>query len=72
MFEGALIWNNSHQENNNGSRWYIGENMYTVFKRLTAQLVDDERPTFLKPIEQILEGKTAEDVREHGLGKDTS
>lgn len=72
MFEGALIWDNSDEENHNGSRWYIGENMYTVFNRLLEQSVDSERPEFLQPIEHILDGKTADDVKEHGLGKYTT
>lgn len=69
MLEGALIWNNTHEENHDGTRWFIGENMYTVFNRLTAQLEDGERPEFLGPIEDILDGKTLEDVHEHGIGK---
>lgn len=71
MFEGALIWDNSDEENHNGSRWYIGESMYTVFNRLLEQSVDSERPEFLQPIEHILDGKTPEDAKEHGLGKNT-
>ncbi|KAF7561817.1 hypothetical protein G7046_g2303 [Stylonectria norvegica] len=67
MLEGALIWNNTHEENHDGTRWFIGENMYEVFNRLTAQLADGERPEFLDPIESILEGKVTEDVKEHGI-----
>lgn len=43
--------------------------MYKVFNRLTAQLEDGERPEFLGPIEDMLDGKTLEDVHEHGIGK---
>ncbi|KAF5019883.1 hypothetical protein F66182_8119 [Fusarium sp. NRRL 66182] len=67
MLEGALIWNNMHEENHDGTRWFIGENMYTVFNRLTAQLADGERPEFLEPIELILDGKVVQDVKEHGI-----
>ncbi|KAJ4271355.1 hypothetical protein NW762_000057 [Fusarium torreyae] len=67
MLEGALIWNNTHEENHDGTRWFIGENMYTVFNRLTAQLADGERPEFLEPIEFILDGKVTQDVKEHGI-----
>ncbi|KAI8719300.1 hypothetical protein NCS52_00710600 [Fusarium sp. LHS14.1] len=67
MLEGALIWNNTHEENHDGTRWFVGENMYKVFNRLTAQLADGERPEFLEPIELILDGRVAEDVMEHGI-----
>ncbi|KAF4995857.1 hypothetical protein FGRMN_4814 [Fusarium graminum] len=67
MLEGALIWNNTHEENHDGTRWFIGENMYTVFNRLTAQLADGERPAFLEPIEDLLDGKATEDLKEHGI-----
>jgi PAS domain S-box-containing protein len=67
MLEGALIWNNTYEENDN--RWYIGEDMYTVFNRLTEQMPEGERPDWLQPIEDVLEGKRTEDVKEHGLGK---
>ncbi|POR37491.1 Hybrid signal transduction histidine kinase J [Tolypocladium paradoxum] len=67
MLEGALIWNNTYEENHDGSRWFIGENMYTVFNRLTEQLPEGERPEFLQPIEDILDGKSTEDVKEHSI-----
>ncbi|KAK5992852.1 Peroxide stress-activated histidine kinase mak1 [Cladobotryum mycophilum] len=66
MLEGALIWNAS-DDNNDGSRWYIGENMYTVFNRLTEQLPQGENPKWLQSIEDILDGRSKEDVKEHGL-----
>ncbi|KAM5355536.1 hypothetical protein ACJ41O_002182 [Fusarium nematophilum] len=67
MLEGALIWNNTHEESHDGTRWFVGENMYKVFNRLTAQLPDGERPEFLEPIELMLDGKATEDVKEHGI-----
>ncbi|KJZ77488.1 hypothetical protein HIM_03212 [Hirsutella minnesotensis 3608] len=67
MLEGALIWNNTYEENHDGSRWFIGENMYTVFNRLTQQLAEGERPEFLRPIEDIFAGKSTEDVEEHAI-----
>lgn len=69
MLEGALIWNNTYEDNHDSSRWYIGENMYTVFNRLVDQLPEGEQLEFLQPIEDILQGMTTEDVKEHGLGK---
>ncbi|GJN70498.1 hypothetical protein PLIIFM63780_002910 [Purpureocillium lilacinum] len=67
MLEGALIWNNTYEENHDGSGWFIGKNMYTVFNRLTQQLAEGERPEFLRPIEDILDGKSKEDVKEHAI-----
>lgn len=69
MLEGALIWNKSNEDDHDGSGWFIGENMYTVFNRLAGQISESERPGFLKPIEDILEGKQSEDVQEHTIGK---
>ncbi|PHH67070.1 hypothetical protein CDD81_4465 [Ophiocordyceps australis] len=67
MLEGALIWNTTYEETHDGSPWYIGQDMYTVFNRLAEQLPEGEEPEFLQPIEDILEGKLTEDVREHAL-----
>lgn len=69
MLEGALIWNKTYEDFHDASRWYIGENMYTVFDRLVDQLPEGEQLEFLQPIEDILQGKIFEDVKEHGLGK---
>lgn len=71
MLEGALIWNNTYEESHDGSRWFIGENMYTVFNRLTEQLPEGERPEFLRPIEDILDLRSSEDVKEHSIGEQT-
>lgn len=69
MLEGALIWNNTYEDGHESSRWYIGENMYTVFNRLAGQVTEEgEQLEFLRPIENILAGNATEDVREHGLG----
>ncbi|KND91308.1 Hybrid signal transduction histidine kinase J [Tolypocladium ophioglossoides CBS 100239] len=67
MLEGALIWNNTYEEKHDESRWFIGENMYKVFNRLTEQLPEGERPEFLQPIEAILDGRSSEDVKEHSI-----
>lgn len=69
MLEGALIWNSASEENHEKSRWYVGENMYTVFNRISERAPDGERPPWLQPIEDILEGRSNEDVKEHGLRK---
>ena len=62
MLEGALIWDSSRDENQEDGRWFIGENVYTVFNRLTEHLAEGEQPHFLQPIEDCLDGKIAEDV----------
>ncbi|PFH55975.1 hypothetical protein XA68_17249 [Ophiocordyceps unilateralis] len=67
MLEGALIWDSTYEENHDGSRWFVGQNMYTVFNRLTEQLPEGERPEFLRPIEDIIDGLSTEDVREHTI-----
>lgn len=67
MLEGALIWNSASEDNHEKSRWYVGENMYTVFNRIAERASDGDRPTWLRPIEDILEGRSNEDVKEHGL-----
>ncbi|GAB0143973.1 hypothetical protein EsHS_00004470 [Epichloe bromicola] len=67
MLEGALIWNNTYEDSHDSSRWYIGENMYSVFSRLTNQVAEGEQLGFLQPIEDILDRKYSEEVKEHGL-----
>jgi hypothetical protein len=69
MLEGALIWNNTYEDLHDASRWYIGENVYTVYNRLAHHVPEGEKLEFLRPIEDILQGRSTEDVREHGLGK---
>ncbi|OAA73852.1 autoinducer 2 sensor kinase/phosphatase luxQ [Cordyceps fumosorosea ARSEF 2679] len=66
MLEGALIWDTTYEDTGKG-RWFIGEDMYTVFNRLTEQMPEGERPDWLNSIEEILEGKRLEDIKEHGL-----
>lgn len=66
MLEGALIWDTTYEDTGKG-RWFIGEDMYTVFNRLTEQMPEGERPDWLNSIEEILEGKRSEDIKEHGL-----
>ncbi|UKZ75934.1 hypothetical protein TrVFT333_003630 [Trichoderma virens FT-333] len=67
MLEGALIWNSASEDNHEKSRWFIGENMYTVFNRISGRVLDAERLKWLQPIEDILEGRSNEDVKEHAL-----
>ncbi|KAM0667337.1 hypothetical protein ACQRIT_003646 [Beauveria bassiana] len=66
MLEGALIWYTTYEDTEKG-RWFIGEDMYTVFNRLTEQMPEGERPDWLNSIEEILEGNRSEDIKEHGL-----
>ncbi|KAL7945158.1 hypothetical protein V8C42DRAFT_71718 [Trichoderma barbatum] len=67
MLEGALIWNSAAEDNHEKSKWFIGQNMYTVFNRLAGRVPEEEKPKWLQPIEDILEGRSNEDVKEHGL-----
>lgn len=69
MLEGALIWNQYWEDNHDGNRWFIGENMYSVFNRLIANPSGDEQSEWLEPIEHVLDGEESEDVVEHGLSK---
>lgn len=69
MLEGSLIWDKAEELSKN-KRWFINQNMYTVFNRLTEQLPEGERPEFLQPAEDILDGKVTDGIREHKLGID--
>ncbi|KAK0384148.1 hypothetical protein NLU13_8237 [Sarocladium strictum] len=66
LLEGSLIWDKA-EELSKTNRWLIGQNMYAVFNRLTEQLPEGERPEFLQPIEDILDGKILEGVCEHRI-----
>ncbi|KAL2210625.1 hypothetical protein CC79DRAFT_524736 [Sarocladium strictum] len=66
LLEGSLIWDKA-EELSKSNRWFIGQNMYAVFNRLTDQLPEGERPEFLQPIEDILDGRIFEGVREHRI-----
>lgn len=71
MLEGALIWDakaDNLATHEDGSQWYIGEDIYEVFNRLTPHLPAGEKPQFLDPIEDILAGKITEDVQQHEIG----
>ncbi|KAK3394649.1 hsp90-like protein [Podospora didyma] len=65
MLEGALIWDSNCD--NNGSRWFIGEDVYDVFNRLNSQLPEGQMPPFLKPLEAVLSGKTTDEFQEHEI-----
>lgn len=75
MLEGALIWDTTTDDNNHREdrRWYIGENVYQVFNRLTERLGEGEQPKFLQPIEAVLKGADPEHVvaEEHPFSKFT-
>jgi len=73
LLEGAFIWDmdsgSSSENGSNHSRQssrdnYIGSNIYDVF-RATSNMPFDDVPPSLAPIEDILNGKILEDVREH-------
>jgi PAS domain S-box-containing protein len=68
MLEGALIWNNTWEDNAESNRWYVGENMTTVFNRLVEYAPIDERPDWLQPVDDIFDGKVNDDVVEHRIG----
>lgn len=73
MLEGSLIWNLTAEDDNDGSSWYDGQDIYAVFNRLTNQRHEDDRPKWLQSIEDILDGrvkdKNKELVKEHGFGE---
>jgi hypothetical protein len=69
MLEGALLWKNTRGQAPTDNNWYIGENIYNVFNRLTEQSQEGEKPEWLRPVDGILEGSVAEGVVEHRLGK---
>lgn len=73
MLEGALIWDatneNQHSTTHSvGSQWYIGQNVDEVFNRLTPHLRRGEQPGFLRSLDDILEGKVKQDLKEHSIG----
>ena len=71
MLEGALIWQNNQEPTLNDHRWFIGENIYKVFDRITTQQPEVEgRPEWLRAIEDVLEGRVPDDVVQHQLGKE--
>jgi hypothetical protein len=74
LIEGAFIWGldgdaGSSPESNYGrgskSEELIGQNVYDVFHSGKPGTRRDEIPPSLRPIEDILTGKTLEDVHEH-------
>jgi len=73
LLEGAFIWDleselGSGDDSVSGrptkGEDYIGKNVYDVFYQANPRRGDDIPPS-LKPIEDILTGKTMEDVHEH-------
>lgn len=73
MLEGSFIWNleselGSGDDSVSGrptkGEDYIGKNVYDVFYQVNPRHEDDIPPS-LRPIEDILTGKTMEDVHEH-------
>lgn len=80
LLEGAFIWDlegdvGSGDESRSGngklskSDEFIGKNVYDVFyrSRQPLQFRRSEVPQQLRPIEDILTGKSMEDVHEHGI-----
>lgn len=75
LLEGAFIWDleseasGSGDESANGKASkgedYIGKNVYDVFYATGPRSRRDGIPESLRPIEDILTGKTMEDVHEH-------
>ncbi len=65
MIEGALIWNARH--GSNGSRWFIGENVYDVFNELNPSLPKGKHPPFLANLESVIGGELPEDLQEHQI-----
>lgn len=74
LLEGSFIWDlesdlGSGDESGSGKQSrgedYIGKNVYDVFYQSNTPHRRDEIPASLRPIEDILTGKTMEDVHEH-------
>ncbi|KAH6681065.1 hsp90-like protein [Plectosphaerella plurivora] len=66
MLEGAIVWDQD-ETSENDSKWYIGQDMYEAFDRLSPKTPSGERPAFLRPIEGLLNGSRREVVEEHGF-----
>jgi hypothetical protein len=73
LLEGSFIWDleselGSGDDSVSGrptkGEDYIGKNVYDVFYQVNPRREDDIPPS-LRPIEDILTGKTMEDVHEH-------
>jgi hypothetical protein len=81
LLEGSFIWDVDNIEAGSGDDSagpsaaskgdkYIGANVYDVFGRANGVTnTHGQVPTSLHPIEDILNGKTMEDVQEHYIGK---
>lgn len=71
MLEGAMIWDSSNEDSLENNRWFVGENVYKVFNRLTEHLAEGIEPEFLHPIEAIFSGKSSDEagVDEHKFSK---
>jgi len=72
MLEGALIWE-ARPENRattaSGTPWYLGERVDDVFNRLAPDLKEGVRPKFLGTIDDVIEGRISEDIKEHSISK---
>jgi hypothetical protein len=69
MLEGALPCDvTGEAENDHDSQWFVGECMYEMSNHLNPDRSAGERPSFLQPIEDILNGKVAEGMEEHVSG----
>ncbi|KAI9765119.1 MAG: hypothetical protein M1840_007826 [Geoglossum simile] len=63
LLEGRMIWGVSDSGGCSRSEVYLGRNIYEVLGH-TDRL---NPPEFLKPIEDIMKGKRAEDLEEHAI-----
>ncbi|KAH0544214.1 hypothetical protein FGG08_001659 [Glutinoglossum americanum] len=61
LLEGRMIWNVNDVIDGSRSEAYLGKNIYEVFGH--TDLLNP--PDFLKPIEDIMKGRRAEDLEEH-------
>jgi hypothetical protein len=68
-----MIWDTHSDEDLGDSRWFVGQNVYKVFNRLTEHLAEGIQPDFLEPIETILDGRSSEGMSldEHKFSKRT-
>jgi PAS domain S-box-containing protein len=63
LLEGRMIWNVGDSEGCSCSEAYLGRNIYEVLGHSDSL----DPPEFLKPIEDIMKGKRAEDLEEHTI-----
>lgn len=66
LLEGAFAWEaGRHSGGQKQGEDFIGLNVYDVFYGKDKSVSKDTIPKFLQPIEEILDGKTMDEIQEH-------